>query len=57
MFLRPVKSAAQCVQSQRKYDVVWLQQEVCYQYIRPVLTCLCCLGVYAARNPLPCDIV
>ena len=29
MFLRPIKSAAQCPQSQRKYDVVWLQQEVC----------------------------
>ncbi len=28
MFLRPVKSAPQCAQSQRKYDAVWLQQEV-----------------------------
>ena len=28
MFLRPVKSAAQCTQPQRKYDCVWLQQEV-----------------------------
>jgi len=28
MFLRPVKSAAQSVPAQRKYDAVWLAQEV-----------------------------
>ena len=39
MFLRPVKSAPQCAQSQRKYDAVWLQQEV--RRLTPgLLTCL-----------------